>query len=371
MATDYYSILGISKSAGADEIKTAFRKKAHQFHPDKKGGDASKFKEVNEAYQVLSNPQKRQQYDQFGSTFEQAQRQGGFGGGFNPGQGFGGFNSQGFNVNMDDLGDLFGGLGDIFGFGSSGGRRRKTGPMAGNDIHTSMTIDFREAVFGAEKIIELDKIVVCDRCGGSGAEPGSKIETCPECKGSGQIRQMQRTILGVFQSAVVCPRCGGEGKTVSQSCRRCGGQGRVRSAERIKIKIPAGINDGESIKLSGKGEAGVKGGQAGDLFITFRVKPDPEFSRKGDDLKTSIYIPFSIATLGGKVEVKTLDGSFINLKVPSGTESGKIFRIKNKGAERLRSRGQGDLLVEVKIKTPQKLSRRQKKLVEELSDEGI
>ncbi len=365
MATDYYSILGVNKSASADEIKKAFRQKAHQFHPDKKGGDEKKFKELNEAYQVLSNPQKRRQYDQFGSTFEQAQRQGGFGGG----QNYGGFNSQGFNVNMDDLGDIFGGLGDIFGFG--GGSRKRRGPVGGQDIHTSMTIDFREAAFGIEKIIELDKIVACDKCGGSGVEPGAKIETCPECKGSGQVRRMQQTILGAFQSIATCPRCGGEGRTASQNCTKCSGQGRVRSSERIKIKIPAGINEGESIRLSGKGEAGVKGGQAGDLFITFRVKPDPEFSREGDDLRTTIYIPFSTAALGGKVEVKTLDGSFIKLKIPDGTESGKVFKIKNQGVAHLRSRGQGDLLVEVKVKIPSRISRKSRKIIEQLAEEGI
>lgn len=369
MSTDYYSILGVSKTASPDEIKGAFRKKAHQFHPDKKGGDEKKFKELNEAYQVLSNPEKRQQYDQFGSTFEQAQRQGG-GGGFNGWRDFSGA-ANGFNVNMDDLGDIFGNIGDIFGFGSASGRRRKAGPVGGQDIHTSMTIDFREAVFGIEKIIELDKIIACDKCNGSGVEPGAKIETCPECKGSGQVRRVQQTILGAFQSVTTCPRCGGEGKSASQNCRKCDGQGRVRSSERIKIKIPAGINEGESIRLSGKGEAGIKGGPAGDLFITFRVKPDPEFSREGDDLKTSIYIPFSTAALGGKIEVKTLDGSFIKLKIPDGTESGKVFKIRNQGVEHLRSRGQGDLLVEVKIKTPQRLSREQKKIIEELAGEGI
>ncbi|MFH1173120.1 MAG: molecular chaperone DnaJ [bacterium] len=363
---DYYATLGVSKNASPEEIKKAFRQKAHQHHPDKKGGDEKKFKELNEAYQVLSNPEKRQQYDQYGSTFDQARRQGGFNGGS---QGFGGFSTgQGFNINMDDLGDIFGGLGDMFGFG---GKNRRSGPQAGNDLHFNMTIDFTEAVFGAEKIIELDKIINCSVCHGSGAEPGFQVETCPECKGSGQVRRVQQTILGAIQSVTACPRCQGEGKIISHPCRHCSGQGRVKDKEQIKIKIPTGISDGESIKLSSKGEAGVKGGSAGDLFITFRVKSHPEFVRLEDDLKTTIQIPFSTAALGGKVEVKTLDGSYISLKVPSGTESGKVFKIKNKGVERLRGRGQGDLLVEVKIKTPQRLSRKQKKIIEELEEEGI
>lgn len=361
---DYYATLGVSKGATPDEIKKAFRKKAHECHPDKKGGDEKKFKEVNEAYQVLSNPEKRKQYDQFGSTFEQAGRQGGFSGG----QGFGGFNGQGFNINMDDLGDIFGDLGDIFGFG---GKRRRSSTRSGRDLHMDMTIDFSEAVFGIEKVIELEKVIACEHCHGSGAEPGSKIETCPECQGSGQVRRVQQTILGAIQSVTACPRCQGEGKIISQPCSRCNGQGRIKDKVRMKIKVPAGISDGQSIKLSGQGEAGVKGGAFGDLYITFRVKPHQAFSRLGDDLKTMVSIPFSLAALGGKVEVKTLDGSYINLKIPSGTESGKIFKIKNKGVERLHGRGQGDLLVEVKIKTPQKLSRSQKKLMEELSSEGI
>lgn len=366
---DYYDILGISKGATQDEVKRAFRKMAHQYHPDKAGGNEAKFKEINEAYQVLSNPQKRQQYDQYGQTFEQAQRQGGFGGSAwedfaRAGGPFGGgFRTENIEFDFGDLGDIFG---DFFGLGGTR-RRRARVRTKGQDIETEMTIEFEEAVFGAEKIIDLYKNIVCSVCAGSGADPEAEIETCKTCGGSGQVVQAQRTILGTFQTVGTCPDCQGEGKKASAKCRRCGGIGRVRDTEKMKVKIPAGIDDGEIIRLAGKGEAGLKGAQPGDLFIRIRAKPHPEFKREGYDIHTETEISFSQAALGIKIPVNTLDGEIV-LKIPSGTQSGKVFRLKGKGVPRLRDSGRGDQYVTVNIITPTKLSRREKELFEELAE---
>ena len=366
MSKDYYSILGVSKTASPEEIKKAFRQKAHQYHPDKKGGDEEKFKEINEAYQVLGNAEKRKQYDQFGQTFEQAKQQGGFSG-FNGFRDFSNY-TQGFNINMDDLGDIFNsfGFGDIFG----GSRRRRGGAARGHDIQTTMTVDLADVVFGSEKEIVLTRPVRCPHCGGSGNEPGAKIEPCPTCGGSGQIKQVQRTILGSIQTVRTCPDCHGRGQRASQKCTQCGGQGRIQQKEHLKIKVPAGIEDGGTIRLAGRGEAGLKGGPAGDLYITFQIRSNKQFSRQGDDLTTTVRIPFSTAVLGGKVKVQTMDGE-VNLKIPAGTESGQVFKIRNKGISHLRRRGRGDLLVTVQIITPTNLSRKQRMLIEEMENEGI
>ncbi|MFH1207524.1 MAG: molecular chaperone DnaJ [Patescibacteria group bacterium] len=372
MTKDYYNILGVSKGASAEEIKKAYRTLAHQHHPDKSGGDEAKFKEINEAYQVLSSPQKRQQYDQYGQTFDQAQRQGGFGGG----GGFswddfaragGGFQGQNANFDFGDLGDVFG---DLFGFGGSSRSRRSRRAKQGGDIQTEMKIDFREAVFGVEKLVDLYKLSVCAHCRGNGAEPGTKIETCSTCDGSGQVRQVQQTILGAFQSVGVCPECQGEGKKASKKCRECGGSGRSKATEQIKVQIPAGISEGETIRLSGKGEAGTRGSSAGDLYITMRVKPDPDFTREKDDILSDVSIAFSQAALGTKVPIMTLDGE-VMLHIPSGTQSGKVFKLNDKGVPHLRSRGRGDHLVTVTVVTPPHLSREQKRLLEELRQNGL
>ncbi len=364
---DLYEILGVTKSATQDEIKKAYRKLAHKYHPDKQGGDEKKFKEINSAYQVIGNEQKRKQYDQFGQNFNQA---GGQGGGMNwedfakaqggaGGPFGGGFNQQ--NVEFD-MGDIFG---DLFGFGKrSGGRRQQT---QGNDIQTEMEVEFREAVFGAEKLVDLYKYKICDRCDGDGAEPGSEVETCKTCHGKGQVDRVQQTILGAFRTAAVCPECGGEGKIITKKCTKCGGEGRVKESEKMKIKIPAGINDGETIRLSGKGEAGEKGTVPGDLFIAMRVNQDPNFNREDDNIISELNISFSQAALGDKIKVNTLDGEVV-LKIPSGTQSGKVFKLSGKGVPHLRTRGRGDHLVTINVLTPTKLNRQQKKLLEELGE---
>ncbi|MFA6534414.1 MAG: molecular chaperone DnaJ [Patescibacteria group bacterium] len=363
MAKDYYATLGVGKGASQDEIKKAFREKAHLYHPDKKGGDEAKFKEASEAYQTLSNPEKRQQYDRFGSD---AGFQGGGAGGFNW-QDFarqqGGFSSGGADFN-GGFGDIFGDLGEMFGFGGgrSGGRR---GPQRGEDIQAELAVDFLESVFGAEKTVELQKTIVCEHCLGNGAEPGSKINTCSTCGGSGQVEQVQRTILGNMRVASVCPTCNGEGKKAEKPCSRCRGKGVYSDRQAIKIKIPAGIANGQSIRLSGQGEAGERGAGAGDLYISVKVKADPRFKRQGDNILTTEKISFRQAALGDKIEVATVHGSVV-LKIPDGTQTGKVFKLSGKGVPHLGGGGTGDHLVEVVVVTPTRLSRSQKKLIEGL-----
>ena len=369
MSKNYYDILGISKSASQDEIKKAFRKLAHEHHPDKSSGNEAKFKEINEAYQTLGNESKRKQYDQFGATFSQ--------GGFNAGQsGFSGagFNWSDFAKQYDGHGN-FGGqnfefdLGDIFGdfFGGGGGRGRgRNRQQSGEDIQVEMTIDFREAVFGAEKIILLEKQDICDKCNGKGYEDKTKIITCPECNGAGQVRQTQRTIFGAFSSVSICQTCKGQGKKPESYCSKCHGQGNVKAKKELKISIPAGIDTGETIKISGQGNAGAKGGKSGDLYISFNIRSDKEFTRENYNILSQAEINISQAALGGKIQINTLDGP-VNLKIPSGTQSGKIFILKNKGVPVLNSPSRrGDQYVEVIVKIPTRLSRKQKKLLEEL-----
>lgn len=358
MSKDYYNILGVQKGASADEIKTAFRKKAHQHHPDK-GGDAEKFKELNEAYQVLSNPQKRQQYDQFGSDFQNGQAGGGWGG-FNGAQGFDGF--SGANINMEDLGDLFGGFGDMFGFGGSGRSRRAT---KGQDLILDLKIDFKDAAFGVEKEVSYPRVGSCPNCQGSGAASGTKINTCNTCHGSGKIARVQRTILGNIQTQVICPDCHGEGKIPEKKCTHCQGTGRARVEEKFSVKIPAGIDSGESIRVAGRGEVSEKGVPAGDLLIRVKVAPHRKLVREEDDVRSQEKIDIKTAILGGKIEVETLDGNF-DLKIPEGTQPNTVFRLKDRGVHRLRGRGRGDHFVEINIDIPKNISRKNRKILEEL-----
>lgn len=354
MSKDYYDILGVTKTATEEEIKKAFRKKAHQYHPDKGGGDEAKFKEINEAYQVLGNKDKRSQYDRFGSNFNQAGGGQGFGG-------FEGFGGQGFNINMDDLGDMFGGFGDIFGFG--GGQRRRS--TRGSDLELSLSIPFMESVFGAEKAITLNKTVSCKTCSGLGAEPGTHPETCKTCQGKGRVHKLQNTMFGQVQMQVACPDCKGEGKIITKPCKVCHGSGVTKEQVSLTIKIPAGISSGETMRLSGQGEAGEKGSESGDLYIKILVSPDPRFTRQGNDIVTRSTISFPDAALGTKVDVETVDGK-VTLKIPEGTQSGKVFILKSKGVPHLRGKGRGDHLVEVIVKTPTNLTKKQKQLLDEL-----
>lgn len=367
MSKDYYKTLGVEKGASQDEIKKAFRKQAHKHHPDKKDGDEAKFKEVNEAYQVLGDEKKRAQYDQFGADFDQ---QGGFGGGMNwedfmrqaRGGGF-----QGGNVNFDfggiDLGDIFG---DMFGFGggSRGGRRT----VKGRDIQVDVQLSFEEAVFGVEKEISLTKINACSVCSGSGAEPGTKTETCEQCNGQGKVRHVQQTMFGAMQSVSDCAGCAGSGQIAKEKCKHCGGDGSERSAQDLKVKIPAGIHDGANIRLTGKGEFPGAGGVAGDLYVLVHVERHKQFEREGDTINSEVTISYPQAVMGDTVEIETLEGAK-KLVIPAGTQSHQQFRLKGLGVPHLRGSGRGDQYVKVIVNIPKKPSKKVKKLLEELSEE--
>lgn len=356
MAQDYYDLLGVSRSASAEEIKKAFRTKAHQFHPDKSNGDAEKFKQINEAYQVLGDATKRQQYDQFGQTFQ------GAGGGANP---FGAGGSwQNVNVDFGDLGDMFG---DLFGFG---GGQSKSESGRGRDVQTRLRIPFPLVMFGGEETITLKHHVLCERCAGNGAEPGSEPKTCATCKGSGQVRQVQRTVLGAMQSVRTCPNCQGDGTTITTPCAKCKGEGRLERAESITIRIPPGIADGQKIRLSRKGEAGRRAAPAGDLYVVIEVEEDRRWRRQGDDLVIEAVVPISIATLGGTAEIETPDGD-ITFKIPAGTPSGQVISLRHKGIPHLHGRGRGDIHAHITVEIPDKLSAKAKKLLKELSNEGL
>jgi molecular chaperone DnaJ len=371
MPKDYYNILGVGKDASDDEIKKAYRKLAHKHHPDKPGGDENKFKEANEAYQVLSDKEKRSQYDQYGQTFEQAQSQGQ--GGFGGFEGFRDFSSfaEGFDFNFGRGGgggtsgfeDIFG---DIFSQAGFGGQR-KSRRNRGEDIQVDVEIDFSEMAHGAEKEVELYKRVKCSICEGTGVAPGSKKVECSTCRGEGQVRTSRRTILGNFSQVSACPECQGEGATPEKKCTKCSGSGRVREYEKIRIKIPAGIENGQSIRLEGLGESGERGGESGDLYATVHVKSDKRFERKGDDVYSDARISFSQAALGDKIEVETVNGE-VTLKIPAGTQSGEIFRLKGKGIKHLGHYGYGDQYVKIQVVTPKNLTREQRELLEKLKD---
>lgn len=377
MARDYYEILGIAKGASDDEIKRAYRRLAQKHHPDKPGGDEKKFKEINEAYQVLSDKQKRSQYDQYGQTFEQAQAQGGGGfGGFNGFRDFSGFADAFRGANGEEINFEFGGegFGDIFSdiFGGGGRRGARGGRRAkqGEDIAVDIELTLEEAFSGIEREVTLYKRTVCPICKGSGAEAGSKTVTCPTCKGKGELRQSRRTILGSFTQITTCPDCQGEGKVIEKKCKTCGGDGRVKESVPIKLKIPKGVEDGMTLTLEGAGEAGPRGGISGDLYVNVHIKPHKNFKRQNSDLVYELEINFSQAAMGAKIDVPTIDGTAV-LSVPGGIESGKVIRMTGKGMPRMDGYGRGDQYVKIKIKTPKSLTRRQKELLEELGKEGL
>ena len=355
---DFYAVLGVPKTANPDEIKKAFRRLAHEHHPDK-GGDQQKFKDVNEAYQVLGDADKRAKYDQFGSA---AFEQGGFGGG----GGAPGF--DGFNINIDDLGDFGDILGNMFGMG--GGRGGARGPKRGQDIEMELTLDFLETVTGVTKKVKLYKHDACSVCTGSGAEPGSSIETCKTCQGRGQISQAVRTMFGMMQSAVVCPECGGKGSKPSKICKHCSGTGVERKSKEMEVNVPAGIAEGESLKVVGEGEHPGHGGRAGDLYLRIHVKNHPVFDREGSDVVSTVHVAYSTLTLGGEIDVDTVDGMG-SLKIPTATEPGSVFKIRGKGFPFLRSGGRGDHLITVQANVPNKLTKEQKIAIESLKSVGL
>jgi len=362
---DYYEVLGVAKGASQDEIKKAYYKLAHKHHPDK-GGEEKKFKEINEAYQVLSNSEKRAQYDRFGSTFENGQA----------GAGQGDFQwawgqPGGANVEFDfgDFGDIGEMMEEMFGFG--GGQRRKKDLKRGKDIEVDVEVSLEDILYGKEREINLLKYNSCVRCQGTGAEPGSKVKECFSCRGTGQVQQIRKTFLGSFTQYATCPECGGEGYKAEKNCNVCKGEGRIKSEEKIRIFIPSGVDNNQVIKIEGKGEAGKKGGKDGDLYVRIFIKQNNVFKRKGDDLYTSLPISFSQVTLGEDVEIQLLGGEKILLKVSAGTDSGKVLKISGKGIPHFTGYGKGDLYVELVVKTPKKLTKEQKDLLEKLKKEGI
>ena len=358
---DYYQILGVDKKASLEEIKKAYRKLALKYHPDKTKGDKAgeeKFKELSEAYQVLSDTNKRQQYDQYGQAFS-----GGSGGGFS---GFRPEDFAGFSQGFSDMG----GLGDIFEGFFGGGRSRRPDPetiMRGADIEVNLQITFEEAAFGVTKKVNLSKPAVCSACSGTGSSDG-ELEVCSKCSGKGEIKISRQTILGVFTQAQVCDACQGLGKKPKKVCRSCRGDGRKDATESIEIKIPAGIDNGQTVKLPHLGGAGARGGKQGDLYVVVQVMASKDFERRGSDLYRTELISYPIAVLGGEVKIDTLDG-ILKLKIPTGTKSGEVFRLKGKGIVKLNKNEKGDLFVIVEIDVPKRLTLRQKRLLEDLQGE--
>lgn len=354
---DYYEVLGVPKNASADEIKKAFRKAAVKYHPDKEGGDEAKFKEINEAYEVLKDQQKRQRYDQFGHAGVGGNAGGGQAGG-NPFEGFGGFGGQGAHF---DFGD--GGLGDIFGQFFGGGQQQSRGPKRGRDVETSVSLSFEQAVFGVEEKLELDMDDECSHCHGTTVEPGHSMKTCPVCKGAGQQTRIMNTIFGQIQQAVTCETCQGTGKVPEKVCTVCHGKGTQRRKQSITLKVPAGIDDGSTIRLKERGEA-IGGGARGDLYVHIRVKAHKKFTREGDIILSEEHIGMVDAALGTEIEVETVDGA-VRMKVPAGTQSGTDFKLSGHGVPHMRGSSRGAHIVSIVVDTPTKLSKKQKELLEQ------
>ncbi len=361
MAKDFYETLGVKKDASKDEIKKAFRKLAHQYHPDKQGGDEKKFKEVNEAYGVLSDDKKRGEYDTYGQTFGGGGPQGGgFGGQGFGGQGFGDFDFSQFTGGQGfDFGDIFG---DIFG----GGQRART--KRGRDISIDIELTFSESIFGVERKILLNKTSTCTRCKGEGGEPGTEMHTCKTCNGKGKIRDVKRTILGSIATERVCEECHGKGKVPKEKCKECRGVGIVKKEQEISLKIPAGIDNGEMVRMTGGGEA-VAGGVSGDLYVKIHVKGHPLFRKDGQNLVMDLNIKLSDALLGSVHSISTLDGD-IKVTIPENVGFGEVLRVKGKGVPTDKNH-RGDILIKINIELPRRLSKDAKKLIEQLKKEGV
>lgn len=362
---DYYEVLGVDKNATDEELKKAYRKMAKKYHPDanpdnKKEAEI-KFKEVNEAYETLSDPQKRRMYDQFGHAGPQ-----GFGG--NPGGGYYSYSTSGFDGFSD-----FGDLGDIFssffggGFGGSRNSRANNGPKKGADLKYNMDITFEEAYLGVEKEVNITRDDICSSCNGTGAKPGTVVENCNVCGGTGQVKQVQNTILGQMQTARTCSNCHGTGKVIKEPCESCRGKGTVRKQAKIKVKIPAGIDNDQTIVLRGEGEAGTKGGPKGDLYISMRLKKHSIFTRNGNNVFCDIPITFTQATLGADLEIPMVDGSKVKYKIPDGTQPGTKFTIKNRGFKAVNGNYQGDFIFTVLVQVPKRLSKEQRDLLTKLA----
>ncbi len=368
---DYYEVLGVNKNATDEELKKAYRKLAKKYHPDanpdNKKEAEEKFKEVNEAYETLSDPQKRRMYDQFGHNGPQ-----GFGGGSGQGPfgqgGYYSYSSSGFD-GFDDFGDL----GDIFssifggGFGGRSSSRKQNGPRKGADLNLRMEITFEQAFSGVEKEITVTRNETCDNCHGTGAKPGTSVTKCTTCNGTGQVTQVQNTILGQMQTRRTCTVCHGTGEIIKEPCEVCHGNGTVRKQPRIKVKIPAGIDDNQTVVLRGEGEPGEKGGPKGDLYITVRIKRHSIFTRSGNNVTCEVPITITQATLGADLEIPMVDGTKVTYKIPDGTQTGTKFVIKNKGFKSVNSSSTGDFVFTVKVQTPKKLTKEQRELLVQLA----
>ena len=352
---DYYEVLGISKGASEEEIKKAYKKLARKYHPDMNPGDKEaeeKFKEVNEANEILSDPEKKARYDQFGFAGVDPSYGAGAGGGFGGGFDFG------------DLGDIFG---SFFGGGFGGTRANPNAPQRGESLRTSVTISFEEAAFGCEKEVSIDRVEQCGECHGSGCAAGTTAEVCPDCRGSGVVQQRRQTPLGFMSTSAPCGRCGGKGKIIHQPCKHCGGKGMVRKRKTLSVNIPAGIDNGQTISLRSQGNAGKNGGPAGDLLIVVAVRPHDIFRREGTSVLCEAPITFTQAVLGAELEIPTIDGK-VKYSIPEGTQSGTTFRLKGKGIPGLNGRGRGDQYVTVYIETPRNLNREQKDALKKFSE---
>lgn len=353
---DYYEVLGVAKAASADELKKAYRRAAVKYHPDKEGGDETKFKEVSEAYDVLKDAQKRQRYDQFGHAGVGGSSSGGNSN--SGGSPFEGFNSQNF-----DFGD---GLGDIFSQFFGGGGQRQQAAQRGRDVEVTLQLTFEEAVFGLETEIDLDIDDECPHCHGTTVEPGHDMKTCPTCQGSGQQTRIMNTMFGAIQQSVVCPTCRGRGKIPEKECTICRGKGTQRKKQSINLKVPAGIDDGSTIRLSGRGEA-ITDGQKGDLYVNIKVKAHKHFTREGDIVLSEEHVGMVDASLGVEIDVETVDGT-VRMKVPAGTQSGTDFKLSNHGIPHMNSDKRGPHIVNVIVDTPTKLSKKQREILEAFDD---
>lgn len=357
---DYYEVLGVARNANADEIKKAYRKAAIKYHPDKNPGDKEaeeKFKEAAEAYDVLSNQDKRARYDQFGHAGMSGAAGGGFSGG-----GFGGFSMEDI---FSQFGDIFGGhFGGFGGGGSRGGAR----VSRGSDIRVKVRLTLSEIANGTTKKLKISKTIACDKCGGSGAKDSSSYATCSTCNGSGYVTRVENTFFGRMQTQGVCPTCGGSGKVITAKCDKCGGEGVVRGEEVVEIKIPAGVGEGMAVTVSGKGNAARQGGIAGDLLVMIEEEHNPELIRDGNDLIHNLNLTVTTCILGGEVEVPTIDGR-AKIKIPAGTHAGKVFRLRGKGLPDVNGYGRGDILIVVDITIPDSLNSKERKLVEELAEQ--
>ena len=368
---DYYEVLGVNKNATDDELKKAYRKLAKKYHPDanpdNKQEAEKKFKEVNEAYENLSDPQKRRMYDQFGHDGPQGF--GGAGGPFGGQNGYYSYTSSGFDGFSD-----FGDLGDIFssffggGFGGKSSSRRQSGPKKGSDLNVHMDITFEQAFLGVEKEIVITRDEQCNTCHGTGAKTGTSPIKCTTCNGTGQVRQVQNTILGQMQTTRTCSACHGTGEIIQEPCETCHGRGKVRKQPKIKVKIPAGIDDGQTVVLRGEGEPGEKGGPKGDLYITVKIKRHSIYTRKGNNVLCEVPITITQATLGAELEIPMVDGSKEKYKIPDGTQTGTKFTIKNKGFKSINSSSVGDFIFNVTVQTPKKLTKEQRELLVKLAN---